>query len=632
MSFSCDGSPRCIILSNSYTLLCVRCMKDLFAPLLIRNTVLFHNPCCFGSHHHTPIKLARSHPCWFGDHIAAHAYVHRVAAQHYLHLGVTCSTLLDMPSLTPKPIESPRPRVSASPRRRAATSAKLPSSPITKRETGDSRNHTRAKSEVQRSRSRDHSPPPELKYEDRGAEEHSKGRTSNSSKLSLLVQTAPSSRRNSRPSQPQTPRTTSLKPDADVITPLHSTDQDGTPPPSPIVSKRLSIAPSIKSLSAFNSFLNMEDEESLHEAEVPSSPDTGKVKAPEKSTYAGFSFDELVDRLLAQPMSKQDSKFAAVFLCLYRKFAAPHQLLSSIMVRFDALDRPGTPQLSRIGEQYRYLNILGQWVTDYPGDFAHPTTRQKMAGFMRRLEQSRVFSYAAKEMKDCVESVVEDDDTGWACHDTGTASSEEPTALLGKSSEEDLGKDDFNYDVHEDAPELSPQSSAAPSYSSLPGKSGSASNNSLSMLITVETAQREAPSLYPHPRYSLSKLLWRQFMEIPEEDFARELTRMDWIMYCSIRPRDFVRHVSLSVDETSKSKSLENVNRMIAQFNRLAYFITNIILLRDKPKHRAQALEKCSAIAWVSPQIRKRSGITDPLPETSTNEQLQLSRCHGREY
>jgi hypothetical protein len=523
---------------------------------------------------------------------------HIASLHQHLQFGIACSTL-DTPSLTPKAIESARPHVSSSPRRRAATSAKPPSSPIVKRDTSDSRSHTRAKSEVQRSRSRedaDHSPPPEIKYEERSVDRHSKGRTSNSSKISLHVQTAPPSRRNSRPSQPQTPCSTNTKLDTDVKTPIHHPEQDDTPPASPIVSKRVSVAPSIKSLSAFNSFLNMEDEESLHEEQVPSSPDTGKVKAPEKSGDAGFSFDELVDRLLAQPMSKQDGKFAAIFLCLYRKFAAPYRLLTAIMIRFDALEKPGIPQLTRVGEQFRYLNILGQWVTDYPGDFAHPTTRQKMASFMRRLERTRVFSYAAKEMKDCVESVVEDDDTGWACHDTGALPSEDD-ALGSKSSEEDLGKDDGGFD--QDAAELSPQSSAAPSYSSIPGKSGSASNHSLSMLYTAETAQREAQSLYPLPRYALNKVLWRQFMEIPEEDFARELTRMDWIMYCSIRPRDFVRHVSLSGEDTTKTKSLENVNRMIAQFNRLAYFITNIILLRDKPKHRAQALDKCKSIAWV---------------------------------
>lgn len=89
-------------------------------------------------------------------------------------------------------------------------------------------------------------------------------------------------------------------------------------------------------------------------------------------------------------------------------------------------------------------------------------------------------------------------------------------------------------------------------------------------------------------------------IDTPEEDIARELTRIDWIMFSSIRPRDFVRHVSLTTNQKKKCKSLENVDRMICHFNHVAFWVANLVLLRDKPKHRAKALEKFMAVTWVS--------------------------------
>jgi len=95
-------------------------------------------------------------------------------------------------------------------------------------------------------------------------------------------------------------------------------------------------------------------------------------------------------------------------------------------------------------------------------------------------------------------------------------------------------------------------------------------------------------------------------METSADDIARELTRIDWTMFSSIRPRDLVRHVGSQTGQKEKCKSLEHIDRMIGQFNHVAYWVTNLILLREKPKHRAKALEKFMALAWVSVQHHDR--------------------------
>lgn len=331
---------------------------------------------------------------------------------------------------------------------------------------------------------------------------------------------------------------------------------------------------------------------------------------------SGSSFDELVDRLLSRPMSKADSKFAAIFLCLYRKFAAPYALIMAIIRRFENLDGKDIPYLTRLTSQLRYLNILKDWVSDYPGDFAHPLTRRTMDGFVQNLEASQEYAVASKEINPYLSVVSEDDDTEWACSDKSrsrantmesflTMSSVRSTASTVNADSPTLTADSSTEDIVDNAElekGLTPQSlriSATPSSASSISRSDSQSNGSFQTLLsTVENSKRQAQLLTPMSRNMLTKVQWHQFMEFPEEQIARELTRLDWIMFCAIKPRDLIRHVSLSADQKRKCKSLQNVNLMINHFNHVAYWVANMILLREKPKHRAKALERFMGVAW----------------------------------
>ena len=358
-------------------------------------------------------------------------------------------------------------------------------------------------------------------------------------------------------------------------------------------------------LSIANSFLNI-DEEALTEQETKRA-----VTARGPIKEFGLTFDDLVERLLSQPMSKSDGKFAAIFLCLYRKFAAPSELLFALIHRFQMLNETTQPQISRITSQLRYLGILAQWVSDYPGDFAHTQTRRTISNFVTSLAGNRAFAVAGKEIGSQLEIVSEDDDTEWACSDKSRSrantvesslsiSSVQSTAstLNADSSTEDVAG---GSNVEKGSNEHAPRHSPTASLSSSAGQSENQSTGSFQTLLnSVENAQRQAQLLTSIPRNVLTKVQWHQLMDIPDEDVAQELTRIDWIMFSSIRPRDLVRHVSLTGHEKEKCKSLENVNRMIDQFNHVAFWVANMIVLRDKVKHRARMLEKFMGIAWVS--------------------------------
>lgn len=358
------------------------------------------------------------------------------------------------------------------------------------------------------------------------------------------------------------------------------------------------------------SVLEMYDDHEENTLDVDLLNAGGKNLKLTESTESGASFDELVDRLLSPSLSKSHSKFLSIFLCLYRKFAAPSDLMSAIIHRFEKINSTPQPQILRITCQLRYLSVLAQWISGYPGDFAHPLTRRSVTNFIAGLAGIRIFAVASKEMIAHLEVVVDDDDTEWACSDTSRSRASTIGSLLSSSSvhsttwtrNPDSPTEGNLSDSVLDEPmqRQSTRDSATTSIASSACRSGSQSTGSFQTLLsTVENAQRQAQLLTPIPRNPLTKTQWHQFMETPEDDVARELTRIDWIMFSSIRPRDLIRHVSLPVDQKEKCKSLKNVNRMIDHFNHVAFWVANLILLRDKPKHRAKALERFMGVAWV---------------------------------
>lgn len=327
------------------------------------------------------------------------------------------------------------------------------------------------------------------------------------------------------------------------------------------------------------------------------------IMSVKPSDENGYTFDQLVDRLLAQPMSKNDTKFVSIFLALYRRFATPGQLLEAILKRFEAADKDKALPMIRIIAQLRYLAVLQQWVAYYPGDFAYPTTRRLIRKFASALASNRVFSVAATEIIRDLEMVAEDDDTDWACSDRQRAQNDQIPTFHNNVLDEDSDSDDFSRAIGHMSMSSDRMSIARSSV--LTGGTHS-TNGSLSssqaLLTQVEKNEKLARLLEPNPVKPLTKIQWHQLVSETDDAIARELTRIDWIMFSSVRPRDLVRHVSLNAEEKKRCKNLENVTRMTEHFNHVAYLVTNYILMRDKPKHRALMLEKWMKVAR---QLRK---------------------------
>ncbi|KAJ4388475.1 hypothetical protein N0V85_007516 [Neurospora sp. IMI 360204] len=324
----------------------------------------------------------------------------------------------------------------------------------------------------------------------------------------------------------------------------------------------------------------------------------------EAPKLAGVTFDELIDRIIAPKMTRADTSFADIFLCLYRKFATPCELMSALLSRLDRLrDDTDMPSLLSIESQMRVIEVVAKWLSLYPGDFARRATRRRLEGLISHLATNEVFSAAARQMKGNLEQkVVDDDDTWWAKADPVDEDDEEAGRDVGRRLAESVTSLQID--------ESDTYDRRRPSHSSdLSGADPTAKFT----YHSIEDYEREAAALVPSPLLPMNKIRYHTFMDIDPDIVADEITRIDWIMFSSIRIRDMVRHVSLPADQKEKCRSLKNVNRMVSHFNHIAQWVSNMILVRDKAKHRAPCLERFMVIAQRLRTLNNYNGLAAVL-------------------
>lgn len=373
-----------------------------------------------------------------------------------------------------------------------------------------------------------------------------------------------------------------------------------------------------------DSFLDIEesDAESLRRfsEDVPILQRNDENMFDKPAKAAGTPFNELVDRLLAAPMTRTDTNFSDVFLCLYRKFAAPHELLAAIIT---SLTRTWEDKsfhfLERTATQFRYIEVLNRWVSLYPGDFARPASRRQLEALIRRLADEPIFTLSAQQIKEHLDNdVAEDDDTWWAKCDDPPKDESTPTGASGPGA---TPKEQHPSDSMRSLTLQDSQSSDRPSSEAGSGggsgalASGLGPGRGLShfQYHSYEDYEREAATMVPMATLPLNKFRYHIFMDMDANEVADEITRIDWIMFSSIRIRDLVRHVSLSGQDKERCRSLKNMDRMIAHFNHVAKWVSNMVLIRDKAKHRAPCLQKFMAIALRLRQLRNYNGLAAML-------------------
>lgn len=335
-----------------------------------------------------------------------------------------------------------------------------------------------------------------------------------------------------------------------------------------------------------------------------------------------YHLEDLVERLLDRPCGDADDRFIAIFLCLYRKFAAPSEIIASILQIFgDLEENHDVPHLTRISSQLRTLALLVRWINEYPGDFAHPTTSLNVTSFAKSISKMPEFAFGSRELLSNLENLKPDEDTEWACSDRGrgrasTSASFSSVPSFKISLPSSMGNLTLITSHDGSSPAASTEelvkgkkpgsghSASSSITSSMMERDMSTSGGStLTLQNPFEVAQKQVSGLMRLSKMPLNKTHWHDFMEMSNDVIAKELTRIDWILFTGIRPRDLIRHINNSGEARTATKGIETIDRMVLHFNHLASWLGQMILLRDKPKHRARMMEKCMAIALVSVQL-----------------------------
>ncbi|KAI7920322.1 hypothetical protein M0657_003210 [Pyricularia oryzae] len=370
-----------------------------------------------------------------------------------------------------------------------------------------------------------------------------------------------------------------------------------------------------------DTFLDVDEsdvESYRHSDDIPILQRGDENFAEKPAKMVGVEFDELVDRLLAPRMTRADNNFADIFLCLYRKFASPGQLLSAILARLEPVMKDKSiPDLTMIQTELRIIEVIAKWVSLYPGDFARSATRRQLENLVRQLAKDPILTPSAQQIRVYLERyIMEDDDTGWAKSDEPDRDSyhgQDPRFTSRDGHRGDGVLNDSMTSLHlEDSRESSStygQAQRASADDSGPPRRPVAQFQ----FHSLDDYEREAATMMPTATLPLNKIRYHIFLDKDTDDIADEITRIDWIMFSSIRIRDLVRHVSLSTEQKEKCRSLKNVNRMISHFNHVARWVSNMILIRDKAKHRAPCLEKFMLIALRLRVLNNYNGLAAVL-------------------
>ncbi|KAI5286925.1 hypothetical protein KEM54_006380 [Ascosphaera aggregata] len=409
-----------------------------------------------------------------------------------------------------------------------------------------------------------------------------------------------------------------INPTKPLDQPRHSTSSHLMPPPTPSrsqfsIESRQSLSSQGSDGVTVASFtdtnvnipggtLEMGTGDGRSEAIPPLESDSQVSAASTGNADQGYTFEELFNRLASLPKSETDVRFSTVFFIVYRKFATPLRLLNAFIDHYHKLEQEKL-LLRQYGLQLRLITMLTQLVREHPGDFADPKTRKKLIEFTDLIEAEYLFTYFAKEINNVLAKPAEDFDKGWAF--TDEESSEE--------SEEQTSPAEFIVQGKDDAASSAVGSNltrvTSMSATDSLGLSSASTNVESSIfsrpelpcdasdtILVMEHAQQLARTMVFQPSITMRES-WRIFDSIDVDDFAHQITRMDWIMYRAFRGREMFRHANTPMDKRDSEPGLEHINRMVDSFNGLALFVVSMILYPEKAKHRTRTIEKFSRIA-----------------------------------
>ncbi|KAF8516181.1 ras guanine nucleotide exchange factor domain-containing protein [Hysterangium stoloniferum] len=333
----------------------------------------------------------------------------------------------------------------------------------------------------------------------------------------------------------------------------------------------------------------------------------GKGNDPPAMPWA--TLEELLDKLFFLAVSGDDPTFITHFFMTYRKFATPRSILLGMQKRIRQLSRDYPDLLLGSYAQMRICDLLEEWVSTYPNDFATPGTHGAIAALVKQIASNPCTLHYAADILPFLDQLpsLEDMDSSWsmACKEAHESDDDEPG--FGEDDSDDSAtrismSETTTASIHANGDDFS---SEITKKFATRGRKGSLPLSTKSIIstpltTTISSQSSEVSRLYGktpgQPRNSLKELvrLSQGLATYDSLDVAQQITKMQSDLFLAIEPRQWLRY---AMTETKVDSQNDPISAVANLYNQLAYWVSSLILAHDKVRAREKQVERFVELA-----------------------------------
>ncbi|ORY34095.1 ras guanine nucleotide exchange factor domain-containing protein [Naematelia encephala] len=354
----------------------------------------------------------------------------------------------------------------------------------------------------------------------------------------------------------------------------------------------------------------------------------------EKQPLAGYAFEPplyaSLEDLDESAFHSDYETFVRAFFMTYRRFCHPYELMAEFLERFREIERYTISSDTRRWALLRLNGALLDWTTRYPGDLASEQTRATLRDILELLLKYTFMAHLTADLVSVEQSThgIVDIDASWSLRLGRSAAS-----VASTSTEIDVDKE-LLYDLDSldtGDKDKAPSGHSVSTTSLQAPEPGMQLNRNKSRSFTKLVRAGSDDSGMSASRFGLGgnddvgfprwTAAWTYVVQQDANDFAMELTRMQWELFSAIRPRDVFRH------DFGKEQD-DPVGKSILFFNHISRWVTTMILSHPKAKHRARIYERFMLISHQLRRLNNYDGLYAVISGMSETSVHRLHQTH----
>ncbi|KAJ3302781.1 hypothetical protein HDV03_004598 [Kappamyces sp. JEL0829] len=300
------------------------------------------------------------------------------------------------------------------------------------------------------------------------------------------------------------------------------------------------------------------------------SPDICLIKTESgQATVKCGTVAKLIERLL-DPMI-HDNHYTQTFLLNYRAFCESHELLEKISNNFKSSDEAAKPALP---QQLKAINVLKYWIEQFWNDFQGDDVLLAKLGFYVNLIENA-------KLAQTLRTIISRKMTG-----------QEPNVI----------------DMPTDCPKpILPKQL-------LKATASKESTRPVSINWNAMVTRSEEPTM-------ITRL---KLVDLDPLEAARQLTLIEFELFCKIKPREFV---GLSWMKDDKETRAPNIIKMVRWSNHvIQWLVTEIVSQKDNIKQRAVMMEKIITMAKHCNALNNLNGVKEILAALQSSAVYRLKK------